>query len=138
MGGVGSGRRKTVTPEHRARLAENAKRGRAARAAGRNLGRDVLIEGKHQLRLAIGKHGIPDIVKILEAGPYALVEVEGKDGQPRIIELNEERSRLWQFAMNYAADRGGLPRTTELDVQAAEGIMPVEVHFKNFPRPADS
>lgn len=99
--------------------------------------RDALTEGKRQLAKAITEYGIADIVKIIKAGPYQPVEVE-REGEAVVIPMHEERSKLWQYAMNYAADRGGLPRIHEMDLVAGEGIAPIEVRFGNFEKPADT
>jgi len=96
-----------------------------------------LAEGKRKVVGAITRAGLPAIIEIIERGPFSLVEVE-RDGERRVIELNEERSKLWQYAMNYAADRCGLPRIHEMDLVATEGIAPLEVRLKGFPRPSDT
>lgn len=100
--------------------------------------RDAMSEAKKKLSWAIANHGVDGIIDIIKRGPYQEVEVPGRDGESVVIPWHEERSRLWQFAMNFAADRGGLPRIHEMDLVAGEGIAPIEVRFGNFEKPADT
>jgi hypothetical protein len=123
------------TPEQKA--AQTARLRANAEAATEAMSHPQKKENRERLRRAISKHGIADIEEIIKRGPWQLVEVETKDG-PEAIPLNEERSRLWQYAMNFAADRGGLPRANVVQLSGAETLGPIEVVFRNFERPADT
>lgn len=83
--------------------------------------RQVLIEAKRKLAMGLGDHGIPEIVRILEAGPG----------------VDERENKLWQYAVTFAADRGGLPRV-EAAIIDAIAMPPLEVRLKGFARPSDT
>jgi hypothetical protein len=136
LGQVGAPSRKK-SAEASAQLAKNAAAGAGVPRVSVEARAD-LAEGKRKVVGAITRCGLPAIIDIIERGPFSLVEVEDRDGEKRVIELNEERSKLWQYAMNYAADRCGLPRIHEMDLVATEGIAPLEVRLVGFPRPSDT
>ena len=136
MGGLGSGRKHGYVPteEHKQKLRENARKRRT-----RKLDFDAITvreQVKQTLARVLREHGVPAVVEIIRRGPWQEVEVEGKHG-PEVIPLHEERTRLWQFAMTFASDRGGLPRVTELDMANAEGIPPLKVSIVGFAKPDD-
>ncbi|MEQ1833006.1 MAG: hypothetical protein ABL977_08110 [Candidatus Eisenbacteria bacterium] len=83
--------------------------------------RQVLIEAKRRLAMGLGDHGIPDLIRILETGPGD----------------TDEQNKLWQYALTFAADRGGLPRVEAAVIDAA-AIPPLEVRLKGFARPSDT
>jgi hypothetical protein len=124
------------TEEQKAAARENLKKASEASVKARR-GQHEKEDNRDRLRVAITKYGIADITEIIARGPWQLIEVETRDGV-QIIPLNEERSRLWQYAMNYAADRGGLPRAEVVQLSGAEHLGPIEVRFSNFERPADT
>lgn len=136
MGGVGSGSRKGYVPteEHKQKLRENARKRRTRKLDFESI--EVREQVKHTLARVIREHGVPAVVEIIKRGPWQLVETEGRTG-PDVMELHQEQSRLWQYAMNFASDRGGLPRVTELDMQNAEGIPPLKVSIVGFAKPDD-
>ena len=99
--------------------------------------RAKLTEAKKQLSDAVADCGVPWLIEVIKLGPWAAVEVE-RDGQAHVIPLHEERSRLWQYAMNFAADRAGMPRIQEMDLVASEGLAEINVKLTGFPRPSDT
>jgi hypothetical protein len=125
-----------VSAEHRAQLATNGSGNRGIPKLDDEARQD-LREAKKHVAKTIAEYGLPGIIEIIKAGPFAMVELETRDGIVT-IPLNEERSRLWQYAMNFAADRCGLPRIQEMDLVAAEGIPPIQVIMPGFTRPSES
>ena len=94
---------------------------------------------RERLNKAVAKWGIDSIEEVIEAGPFEIVKVDGPNGTKRDIYLHEDRSRLWQYAMNFAADRGGLSRAEVVKIDDSEGqLVPIAVVFRNFERPADT
>ena len=78
--------------------------------------RDALSDAKGRLGMAPSDHGIGHIEKIIEGGPA--------------------KSELFQWATDFAADRGGLPKRRETEIDAAADLPPMTILFANRPAPA--
>ena len=98
--------------------------------------RERTREMKRILMGALCEEGVRFIAEIIKAGPFTKVTRYDNNGEPQVIEMFEERSRLWQYAMNYAADRGGFPRVQAVDVDV-DAIPAIKVEFTEFERPSD-
>lgn len=77
--------------------------------------REKLTEAKGALGRALVEHGVPHIVRILEDGPS---------------------HEHFQWAADFAADRGGLPKRRETEIDAAADMPPMTILFANRPAPA--
>jgi hypothetical protein len=99
--------------------------------------REGLLEAKKQLAKALAEHGVGYIVDVIRRGPWQDVEVT-REGEQSVIPLYEARSQLWQYAMNFAADRGGLYRITEMDLALSSEIPPIQVNIVGHARPSDT
>lgn len=75
--------------------------------------RRALTEAKGRLGEALAQHGVPHICRIIEDGPS---------------------NELFQWATDFAADRGGMPRRREEQIEAHE-LPPMVIEFKNFHPP---
>lgn len=134
------GGKKERPSEHKKRTsAENA---RKAREHQQQLRADdpekvAIREMKRVLRTALTEQGTKFLVEVIEAGPFSEVVKRDDKGRPQIIELYEDKSRLWQYAMNFAADRAGMPRVQQVDIEA-DAIPPLRVELPDFPKPSDT
>jgi len=108
------------------------KRGKKGQPEDRLIGpdREARLKAKKRFAKALTTHGVRWIEKIIEAGPG---DPETGWDQQRITDAR------FEFAMTFAADRGGgFQRQTSVQVEGGDEAAPLEVHFKNFPRPADT
>lgn len=76
--------------------------------------RKALSDAKGRLGKALSDHGVGHVCKLIEDGP--------------------DKSDLFQWAMDFAADRGGMPRRREEQIDAAD-LPPMVIEFQNFPHP---
>jgi len=92
--------------------------------------RDAIRAAKKKLAAVVAKEGVDSIVQIIANGPEA----------PLVATLEHQREHrmLWQFALEFAADRGGGFHKQQLSEAAAEGIPPITVVIQGLPRPADT
>lgn len=98
--------------------------------------RERTREMKRRLLGALTREGVEFIEQIIQAGPFANAITYDSEGNAEPIALYEEKSRLWQYAMNFAADRGGLPRVAAVDVEV-DAIPGIRVELPDFPKPSD-
>lgn len=77
--------------------------------------RKALSDAKGRLGKALSDHGIGHVEKIIEQGP---------------------ESELFQWAMDFAADRGGLPKRREEQIDAHD-LPEMVIAFKNYERPSE-
>jgi hypothetical protein len=120
---------------HSRRIAITKARGH--RTKGKKRRAATTAENRDRLSRAISSYGIQDIEAIIKAGPFQLTLVDTEKGE-KVLPLYEERSRLWQYALTFAADRGGLPKQQSIQVEGEVALSPIEVKFTNFKRPADT
>lgn len=95
-----------------------ANRANAAKTTRIHLPTDIratLTEAKGRLGTALAEHGIPHICRIIADGPS---------------------HELFQWATDFAADRGGMPRRRETEIDAASDLPPMTILFANRPAPA--
>jgi hypothetical protein len=76
--------------------------------------RKALSDAKGRLGKALSDHGVGHVEQIIEDGPS---------------------SELFQWAMDFAADRGGMPRRRETEIDAAADLPPMTILFANHPKP---
>jgi len=100
--------------------------------------REAIQQAKKDLAAVLASHGVPGVVEIIKAGPFAGRKVKQQDGSEVELPHTEQDQRRWEYAMNFAADRGGMPRITEMDMAATEGVPAIEVRWVNFQKPVDS
>lgn len=130
------GRPKGATGEStRKAVRENASKPRTVLAPDV---RAQYAEAKRIMAEALTEKGALYIAEIIRMGPFATVMNEGKHGEMVPVALYQDKSQVWQYAMNFAADRAGLPRISELELAATEGLPAIEVRFPGFAKPADS
>lgn len=78
--------------------------------------RAALSDAKGKLGKALSDHGVGHVCKIIADGP--------------------DKSELFQWAMDFAADRGGMPRRRETEIDTAADLPPMTILFANRPVPA--
>lgn len=101
--------------------------------------REARLKAKKRFAKALTTHGVRWIEKLIERGPgRVVIEVDGK----RVVQSCEQQrleDARFEFAMNFAADRGGgFQRETSVQVDGTEAMAPIHVRFTNFERPADT
>ena len=109
---LGSKASKPVSEHQRAVNRENASK---PRGAVPDEIRALLTEGKARLGAVVANKGIPHIEQIIDEGPS---------------------HDHFQWAMDFAADRGGLPKRRETEIDAAADLPPMTILFANHPKPA--
>lgn len=100
----------------------NAKAPRPGHVSKLDPARVALIECKKRMMRALDQHGVDLILALIERGPS---------------EDNEIQHRNFWAAVNFAADRGGMPRVQAVDVEGME-IPPIEIRLVGYARPTDS
>lgn len=103
---------------------------------------DGVRQAKKRLAVALQRHGIRWVERIIEAGPAQVVASNQKDRPREAVsefEMSESR-QLFQWAMTFAADRGGgMPRQTDVQVAAGtEGVPEITVNIVGHARPTDT
>jgi len=78
--------------------------------------RKALSDAKGRLGKALSDHGVGHVEKIIKDGP--------------------DKSELFQWAMDFAADRGGLPKRREEQIDA-DALPPMEIVFRNYSKPSE-
>ncbi len=78
--------------------------------------RKALSDAKGRLGKALSDHGVGHVEKIIKDGP--------------------DKSDLFQWAMDFAADRGGLPKRREEQIDA-DALPPMEIVFRNYSKPSE-
>lgn len=78
--------------------------------------RKALSDAKGRLGKALSDHGVGHVEKIIKDGP--------------------DKSDLFQWAMDFAADRGGMPRRREEQIDA-DALPPMEIVFRNYSKPSE-
>ena len=96
-----------MTDERRAKLRANANAPKVKLPPDM---RAALSDAKGKLAKALSAHGVPHLVRIIESGP---------------------QDELFQWAMDFAADRGGMPRRREEQIDALD-MPPMVISFSNF------
>lgn len=109
---LGSKASAPASEHQRAVNRENASKPRIAIPADM---RAALSDAKGRLGKALSDHGVGHVEKIIADGP--------------------EKSELFQWAMDFAADRGGLPKRRETEIDAAADLPPMTILFANRPAP---
>lgn len=77
--------------------------------------RAALTAAKARLGHVLAEHGVPHLCKIIEDGPS---------------------NELFQWATDFAADRGGMPRRREEQIDA-DALPPMEIVFRNYSKPSE-
>src|SRR6185436_5194490 len=94
------------------------------------LQRDEMLKAKQRLAKTLTNDGIDWVEQIIRAGPW----LEGGEEEDKA-----RASQLFQWATTFAADRGGLPKSSALSVQGGGDAIPaITVNIVGHPRPADS
>jgi hypothetical protein len=114
-GSVKKGGRKRGTPASEHQCAVNRENASKPRGAVPDEIRAKLTEAKARLGDVVASKGIPHIVAIIDEGPT---------------------HDHFQWAMDFAADRGGLPKRRETEIDAAADLPPMTILFANHPKPA--
>jgi hypothetical protein len=99
--------------------------------------KEKLSQAKKDLALVLATDGIPGVIEIIKRGPWAGKRAKQADGSEVELPQTDLDYRRWEYAMNFAADRGGMPRVTEMDLAATEGVPPIEVRIVGFKKPDD-
>ena len=114
---------------------------RAGLAEDRLIGPDRVarLKAKQRFAKALTTHGVRWIEELIKRGPgRVVIVVDGK----RVVQSCEQQKledARFEFAMNFAADRGGgFQREASVQVEGSGVLLPVEVRFTNFERPADT
>lgn len=117
------GRREKPSDKKLAASRENLKK--AQEAYKHKLETDPVAIMRRDMRQRLGKalslDGLEHVERIIAEGP-------GVD--------DSVQAGLWQFCMNFAGDRGGLPRLERVEVEV-DAIPGIRVELPDFPKPSD-
>jgi len=119
MGGTGSGRRKgdkDKSPGSPARVAAGSVNGLMAKPKITDDMREKVRTGKERMTRALLSDGLDWVEKIIKSGPA--VYAGGEDGGRYLVSGSAD----FTWAMNYAADRGFLPRRSEAEITQPGGF----------------
>ncbi len=117
------GRKEQISEKKLAAVRENIKKAQAAYK--HKLETDPIAVMRRDMRERLGRalslHGLEHVERIIEEGPG---------------EGDSDKAGLWQFCMNFAGDRGGMPRVAQVDVEV-DAIPGIRVELPDFPKPSD-